>query len=57
VVSAEEQLSGYQKRFADGLSRKTQHWNRASWIVALTTFIVLFGGGCLLLLLKAIIHF
>jgi hypothetical protein len=33
-----------QTRFAVYLNRKTQHWNRASKIVALTLFVLLFGG-------------
>ena len=44
------QVSGY-------LNRKTQYWNRASKLTALFVFSLLFGGYCLLLLLKAIIHF
>jgi hypothetical protein len=44
------QVSGY-------LNRKTQYWNRASKLTALFVFCVLFGGCCLLLLLKAIINF
>jgi len=43
------QVSGY-------LNRKTQYWNRTSKLTALLVFCVLFGGCCLLLLLKAIIH-
>ncbi|XHR95559.1 hypothetical protein ACFJIV_02305 [Mucilaginibacter sp. UC70_90] len=38
------------------LNRKTQYWNRASKLTALFLFCLLFGGCCLLLLLKAIIH-
>jgi hypothetical protein len=44
------QVSGY-------LNRKTQYWNRASKLTALFLFCLLFGGCCLLLLIKAIIHF
>lgn len=44
------QVSGY-------LNRKTQYWNRASKLTALFVFCLLLGGCCLLLLLKAIIHF
>jgi hypothetical protein len=43
------QVSGY-------LNRKTQYWNRTSKLTALFLFCLLFGGCCLLLLLKAIIH-
>jgi len=46
-----------QRKAAAYLSRKTQYWNRSSKIIALALFCLLFGGGCLLLLLKAIIHF
>jgi hypothetical protein len=46
-----------QRKAAAYLSRKTQYWNRNSKIVALALFCLLFGGCCLLLLLKAIIHF
>jgi hypothetical protein len=46
-----------QRKAADWLGRKTLYWNRSSKIIALTLFCLLFGGLCLLLLLKAIIHF
>lgn len=46
-----------QRKAADYLSRKTQYWNRNSKIIALIIFCLLFGGACLLLLIKAIIHF
>jgi len=46
-----------QRQFADYLGRKTQYWNRASKLIALMLFIGVFGGCCLLLILKAIIHF
>lgn len=46
-----------QRNAANYLSRKTQYWNRSSKIIALVLFCLLFGGGCLLLLIKAIIHF
>lgn len=46
-----------QKKFARYLGRKTQYWNRSSKIIALALFCLLFGGCCLLLLIKAIIHF
>ena len=42
-------LSGY-------LSRRTQYWSRASWIVALALFILLFGGCCGWLIWKGFIH-
>lgn len=43
------QVSGY-------LNRKTQYWNRASKLTTLFLFCLVFGGCCLLLLIKAIIH-
>lgn len=46
-----------QRKAATYLSRKTQYWNRSSKIMALALFCLLFGGCCLLLLIKAIIHF
>jgi hypothetical protein len=49
IYKRQLQVSGY-------LNRKTQYWNRASKLTALFVFCLLFGGCCLLLLLKAIIH-
>lgn len=46
-----------QRQFAEYLGRKTQYWNRASKLTALLLFVLVFGGCCLLLILKAIIHF
>jgi hypothetical protein len=46
-----------QRQFAGYLGRKTQYWNRASKLTALLLFVAVFGGCCLLLILKAIIHF
>ena len=46
-----------QRKAADYLGRKTQYWNRNSKIIALVIFCLLFGGTCLMLLIKAIIHF
>jgi len=45
-----------QQKIADYLGRKTQYWNRSSWLIALALFILLFGGCCLLLCIKAFIH-
>lgn len=45
-----------QRKAAEWLGRKTLYWNHSSKIIALTLFCLLFGGLCLLLLLKAIIH-
>jgi len=50
-------LEHRQRLIAGYLGRKTQYWNRGSWIIALTVFILLFGGFCLLLCIKAFIHF
>jgi hypothetical protein len=46
-----------QRKVAEYLSRNTQYWNRSSWITALVLFILLFGGCCILLCIKAFIHF
>jgi hypothetical protein len=45
-----------QLQVAGYLNRKTQYWNRTSKLTALLVFCLLFGGCCLLLVLKAIIH-
>jgi hypothetical protein len=50
-------VGGYQRRLADYLGRKTQYWDRRSKLIALALFCLLFGGICLLLFIKAIIHF
>ena len=46
-----------QQKIAYWVARRTQYWNRSSKITALVLFCLLFGGCCLLLLIKAIIHF
>jgi len=38
------------------LNGKTQYWNKASKLVALILFCLLFGIPCILLLVKAINH-
>jgi hypothetical protein len=43
-----------QSRIADALNRKTQHWNRASKIVALLLFCILFGGLCFYFIIQSI---
>jgi hypothetical protein len=43
-----------QTRLANYLNRKTQHWNRASKLIALMLFIGVFGGICLYLIIKSI---
>jgi len=45
-----------QRKVAGYLSRRTQYWNRSSRLIALGLFILLFGGCCLLLCIKAFIH-
>jgi hypothetical protein len=49
IQRKQTQVSGY-------LNRKTQYWNRASKLAALFLFCLLFGGFCLFMLIKAIIH-
>jgi hypothetical protein len=43
-----------QTKIAAWLNRKTQHWNRASKLIALLLFCCLFGGCSLYLLIRAI---
>jgi hypothetical protein len=43
-----------QMKFADYLGRQTQHWNRNAKITALAIFSLLFGGACIILLIKAL---
>lgn len=57
LVNYRAWLDKRQRAFVDFLARKTQYWNRNSKIIALVLFILLFGGCCLLLFIKAIIHF
>ena len=56
LAKANTIIANKQRKTADYLGRKTQYWNRSSKIIALVTFCVLFGGACLLLVIKAIIH-
>ena len=55
------QVAGYvhrrQKQVSGYLNRKTQYWNHASKLTALFLFCLLFGGFCLYMLIKTIIHF
>ncbi len=46
IVRRQSQVAGY-------LNRRTQHWNRASKIIALVLFSLAFGGMSLYLLLRA----
>ena len=43
-----------QTQLADTLNRKTQHWNRASKIIALLLFCMAFGGLCFYFIIKSI---
>jgi hypothetical protein len=42
-----------QTRIADALNRKTQHWNRASKLIALFLFCLAFGGLCIYFIIKS----
>jgi hypothetical protein len=57
ITQLNQSIGKQQRKFADYLGHKTQYWNRASKIIALVIFCLLFGGFCLLLFIKAIIHF
>lgn len=46
IIRGKTRLAGY-------LNRKTQHWNRASKLIALFLFCLLFGSLCLYLIIKA----
>jgi hypothetical protein len=43
-----------QTHIADSLNRCTQHWNRASKLIALMLFCLLFGGLCFYFIIKSI---
>ena len=43
-----------QTQFANYLNRKTQHWNKASKLTALTLFVLLFGGLSIYFIFKSI---
>ena len=45
-----------QTRLAATLNRKTQHWNKASKLIALVLFCLLFGGICLYFIIKSFKH-
>lgn len=57
LVDLRSGLDKRQRKMAKFLGRRTQYWNRSSWLTALALFILLFGGCCLLLCIKAFIHF
>jgi len=56
LVGLRSGIDRNQRKAADYLSHKTQYWNRGSWLIALALFILLFGGCCLFLCIKAFIH-
>lgn len=56
LVSLRSVIERKQRKAADWCSRRTQYWNRTSWLIALALFILLFGGACLLLCINAFIH-
>lgn len=56
LVQLRGMIDKRQRKIADFLVCRTQYWNKLSWIIALTLFILLFGGCCLLLCIKAFIH-
>ena len=57
LVGLRSGIEQKQRKAAGYLNRRTQYWNRSSWLIALGLFILLFGGCCLLLCIKAFIHF
>jgi hypothetical protein len=42
-----------QTQLANYLNRKTEYWSKASKLIALFLFCLLFGSGCLYLIIKA----
>lgn len=56
ITQVRERIEQRQQKVANYLGRKTQYWNRSSWLIALVLFILFFGGCCLLLCIKAFIH-
>lgn len=49
-------LDRQQHRIAGYLGRKTQYWNRNAKITALALFCLVFGGICLLLFIRSVVH-
>ena len=49
-----DQIIRSQTRIACQLNRKTQHWNRASKLMALALFVLVFGGLSIYLIIKSI---
>ncbi|MFA6084658.1 hypothetical protein [Mucilaginibacter sp.] len=56
AIRIADSIIGRQTRIAAYLNRKTQHWNRASKIVALLLFTLLFGAICLYFIIKSFNH-
>jgi hypothetical protein len=56
LVNVRSAIYRNQRKAADYLGRKTLYWNRNSWLIALGLFVLLFGGCCLFLCIKAFIH-
>ncbi len=48
-----KRISRKQIQLANYLNRKTAYWSNASKMIALFLFCLLFGGGCLYLIIKA----
>lgn len=46
-------ITSTQAGAANYLNRKTAYWNRASKLIALFLFCLLFGGACLYFIIKA----
>ena len=57
LIGLRSSIERKQRKVADWCTRRTQFWNRTSWLIALALFSLLFGGCCLLLCIKAFIHF
>jgi len=47
IIQKQTQIAGF-------LNRKTQHWNKASKLIALALFVLVFGGLCIYLIIKHI---
>ncbi len=54
LSQVELSISRKQKRIADELNRRTQHWNKLSKLIMLLLICLLFGGVSLWLLIQAI---
>lgn len=49
-----DQIIRLQTRVANNLNHRTQHWNKASKLVALASFVMIFGGLSIYLIIKSI---